>query len=61
MENLAFYNLLRWKMIILPILITSLIHFSLGRLGEWTFWAYGSERVKAQVFPRGENLYKEQT
>ena len=28
MENLAFHSLLTWKMIILPILATSLIHFS---------------------------------
>ena len=34
MENVAFYRLLRWKMIILPILTTSRMHFSLGRLGE---------------------------
>ena len=34
MKKLAFHSLLRWKMIILPILTTSLIHFSLGRLGE---------------------------
>ena len=38
MENLAFHSLLRWKMIILPILTPSLIHFSLGRLGECNFW-----------------------
>ena len=29
MKNLAFHSLLRWKMITLPILATSLIHFSL--------------------------------
>ena len=29
MENLAFHSLLRWKMIMLPILMTSLIHLSL--------------------------------
>ena len=38
-ENLALHSLLRWKMIALPILTTSPIHFSLGRLGECTFWA----------------------
>ena len=32
MVNLAFHSLLRWKMIITPILATSLIHLSLGRL-----------------------------
>ena len=40
MKNLAFHSLLRWKMIILPILTTSFIHFSLGRLGECTFWTW---------------------
>ena len=34
MENLAFHRLLIWKMIILPILPTSLIHFLSNRLGE---------------------------
>ena len=28
------------SLIILSILTTSLIHFLLGRLGEWTFWAW---------------------
>ena len=40
MKNLAFHHLLRWKSIILTILITSLIHFSLGRSGECTFWTW---------------------
>ena len=40
MRNLAFHSLLRWKMIILPIPITSPIHFSLGRLGECSFWTW---------------------
>ena len=40
MKNLAFHSLLRWEMIILPILTTSFIHFSLGRLGECTFWTW---------------------
>ena len=39
MENLAFHSLLRWKMIILPILPISLIHFLDKRLGECTFWS----------------------
>ena len=39
-ENLVFHNLLRWKMIILPIPTTSLIHFFLGRMGECTFWTW---------------------
>ena len=38
MENLVVHSLLTWKMNILPILTISLIHFSLGRLGECTFW-----------------------
>ena len=33
-------GLLRWEMIILPILTTSLIHFSLGTFGECTFWTW---------------------
>ena len=40
MKNLAFHSLLRWKMIILPILTTSLIHLSSKRLGERTFWTW---------------------
>ena len=38
MKNLAFDSLLRWKMIILPILSKSRIHSLFGRLWEWTFW-----------------------
>ena len=38
-ENLAYYSLLRWKMIVIQILTTSLIHFLSNRLGECTFWA----------------------
>ena len=48
MKNLAFHHLLRWKIIILPILITPLMHFSLGRLGECTFstWEWkGQARI----------------
>ena len=45
MENLAFHSSIRWKMIILPILTMSLIHFSYKRLGECTLWTYGSARV----------------
>ena len=40
MKNLVFHSLLRRKMILLPILTTSSIHFSLGRLGECTFWTW---------------------
>ena len=38
-ENLAFHSLLRWKMILIQILTTSLMHFPFRRLGECTFWA----------------------
>ena len=38
-ENLAFHSLLRWKMIIIQILATSLIQSLFERLGEYTFWA----------------------
>ena len=44
MENLAFHSLLRWNMIILPILTTSPIHFPLGKLGECPFCTW--ERLK---------------
>ena len=40
MENLVFHSLLRWKMIILSILTTSLKHFSLKRLGECIYWTW---------------------
>ena len=44
MEKLTFHGLLRWKMIILPILTTSLIHFSpCKRLGEFTSWTWKSK------------------
>ena len=44
MKNLAFQSLLRWKMIILSILTTSLIHFSL-KGWEIVLFQLGSERV----------------
>ena len=37
MKNLAFHSLLRWMMIILPFLTTSLV---IKRLGECTFWTW---------------------
>ena len=40
MKNLAFYSLVRWKMITLPILTPSPIHLSIGRLGECSFWTW---------------------
>ena len=39
MKNLALHSLLRWKIIILAILATSLIHFLFKMLGERSFWA----------------------
>ena len=44
MENLTFHSLLRWKVIILQILTTSLIQSLFERLGEYTF-ELRSERV----------------
>ena len=44
MENLAFHSLLNLMMIILPILTTSRIHFSLGRW-ENVLFELGIERV----------------
>ena len=43
-KNLAFHSLLTWKMIILPILATSLIHFS-SKGRENVLFEVGSERV----------------
>ena len=37
---MAFHNLIIWKMITLPIPITSPISVSLERLGECTFWSW---------------------
>ena len=45
MENLAFHSFLRWKMILLPILTTSLIRYSL-KGWESLLFGFGSERVK---------------
>ena len=49
-ENLAFYHLRRWKMIMLPILTTSLIHCSLKGWENVLFYL-GSERVKQTRSP----------
>ena len=38
-ENLVFHCILKWKMNILQILTTSLMHFLFKTLGECTFWA----------------------
>ena len=38
-DSLAFHSLLRWKMILIQILTTLLMHFLFRRLGECTFWA----------------------
>ena len=48
MENLTFHSLLRWKMIILQILATSLIHFLFERLGECTFLSSGVKGLTVQ-------------
>ena len=53
MEKLAFHTLLTWKMIILPILTTSLIHFFFKRLGECTFWAYNGRSNGAPLYLQG--------
>ena len=46
MKNLAFHSLLRWKIILLPILTTSLIHFSLkGWENVVVLFEHGSERA----------------
>ena len=45
MENLAFHSLPRWKMIILPIFTTSLIHFSLKGWENVLFELGRSERL----------------
>ena len=37
-ESLASHSLLRWKMIVIQILPTSLMHFLFKRLRECTFW-----------------------
>ena len=44
MENLAFHSLLRWNIIVLPILTTSLVHLSL-KGWENVFHKHGNERV----------------
>ena len=48
MNNLAFHSLLRWKLIILPILTTSVIHFS-SKGWENVLCELRSERVKPVV------------
>ena len=40
MENWAFHSLLRSKLIIIPILTSSLAYFLFKRLGEYTFWTW---------------------
>ena len=47
-KNLAFLDLFRWKLIILPILDTSLIHFSLEGW-ENVLFELESERVKREM------------
>ena len=50
MENLAFHRLLEWKLIILPILATSLVHYSL-KGWEDVIFVFGSERGKGASPP----------
>ena len=57
MENLAFHSLLRWKMIILPILTTSLIHFPL-KVGRMYFWDL---EVKGLIVILFTEVYREPT
>ena len=56
MKNLAFHPFLGWNIIILPILNTSLVHFSWKRLGEYFF---GSERVNSDQWEvdSGQRIY----
>ena len=49
MKNLASHSILRWEMIILPILTTSLTHFLFERLGECAFWNW-EWKVTARVW-----------
>ena len=48
MKNMAFHSLLRWKMILLPILTTSLMHFYLQGL-ENVLFELRSERIKDKL------------
>ena len=41
MKNLVFHSLLRWKIVILPILTTSYIHFLLRKVGRMYFLNLG--------------------
>ena len=62
MENLGCHQLLRWKMIILPILTTSLIHFSLKGC-ENVLFELGSEsvqRIKSRFLKWQGNLINAQ-
>ena len=49
MKNLAFHSLLRWKMIILPILTTSLIHFSVNVCENACFLSLRVEGLKRSL------------
>ena len=51
MKNLAFHSLLRWNMIVLPILTTSLTHFLFKRLGELTFLNLGVKGLISREVP----------
>ena len=55
-ENLAFHSLLRWKMIILPILTTSLTLFLL-RGWENVLFELGSNRVNMRGMYKADELW----
>ena len=63
MENLTFHSLLRWKMIILPILTTLLVHFFLKGWENVLWNLLSSKSTFSQPFKRRlyewcrENLY----
>ena len=56
MKNLDFHTLLRWNMILLPILTTSLAHFSL-KSWENVLFELGSKRVKQETPPPSRDLW----
>ena len=58
MENLAFHSLLRLKNEVVPILTTSLVHFSIEGWENVPF-EIGIERVKARVTYHNSNLKQE--
>ena len=51
MKNLGFHSSLRWKMIILPILTTSLIHWEIVLFWAWK-WKLKEQCIEAKTGPR---------